>query len=125
VDQFTTNNITGLRTDIYNALQDVAKKHNINISAGGIRYSPTECSIKITCVCVKGKDGEVLEPFEKAYADQKRFSPKMKELGDKFISNGKQFTICGWKPKNTKYPLLAKNANGVMYKFPERLAYYV
>jgi len=123
MDSFTGVSVTKLRTDINKALEAIAEEHGISLSIGGFRYSPTECSTKITAICAKGKDGEVLDPFEKAYLDEKRKHPRMRDIGDMFESRGTTFTICGWKPRNRKYPLLAKNEVGVMYKLPGRHAY--
>ncbi|MCP4373997.1 MAG: hypothetical protein GY797_38720 [Deltaproteobacteria bacterium] len=123
MDQFTKISILTLRKAILEALKGVSEEHGINITMGGFRYSPTECSTKITCISAKDGDGRILHPYEKAYQDRQRVTTGMRDIGDMFSLNGTDYTIAGWKPRNRKYPLMVKNEIGILYKLPGRHAF--
>ena len=121
MDKFTKEDISLLRKELTDALETVAKNHKLEINLGSIRYFGTEFSTKLSCSCAKGDDGKILNNYEKAYLDRKTI--EMRELGEKFSTfDGKRFTICGWKPSNRKYPILAKR-KGKIFKFPESFCY--
>ena len=40
------------------------------------------------------------------------------ELGSEFVDRGETFTITGFNPRSTKYPVLATRADGKRFKFP-------
>ncbi len=119
--EFTKVNISELRRDMEDALLKVADTHGISINIGRITYSSHECRGSFTSTCKKDENGNIIPPIEKAYMDIQ--SKGMMNLGDTFESGGSTFTIAGWKPNNTKYPLIANNEMGRAYKFASRYAF--
>jgi len=120
--EFNNIQITVLRKDMETALKEVANKHDIIINLGRITYSSFECRGSFTSVCQKDEKENIISPMEKAYIDRQKSSSGMLNLGDTFESRRSTYTIAGWKPKNTKYPLIANNEVGQSYKFAGRFA---
>ena len=114
---FTTTNLRELRADIDAALKSVAEKHNISLNAGSARYTPTTATFKLEAVTTT-IDGEVVEAEKVKFNEFcGKFGIAKDAFGSTFKSNGEVFTICGIKPKAKKYPILAKNNQGTVYKF--------
>ena len=103
-----------LRADIEAALASVAAKHNLTVTTGGIRYSPTLATVKVEFA--KEGSGNRVEQEFKRYAELFDLSPD--DLGKKFKFNGAVFTVTGLKPNSPKFPLLATRADGKVFKFP-------
>jgi len=105
----------GFREEVREALKEVAEKYNFNIEAGKIKYTDIsfDMSLSVTEKEVDGKSYEVLE-FEK-YCNM--YGLKSSDYGKKFTSNGKIFTLSGFKPRATKLPVIAKDEKGQGYKF--------
>ena len=105
------------------ALKAVADRHGLKLVRKSCSYLGNECPVafKLQTV-VTDVSGEVVTSEAQ---DFKRcavlFGLKPEDLGREFVSpQGKRFKICGAKPRNRKYPILAKCVTtGRVYKFPE------
>ena len=103
------------RMEVEQALKSIAEKYDANIKAGKIKYDNSSFALELN-VHKKEVDGESFEKAEfKKYAFLYGFEPE--DYGKTFVSNGKSFTLYGFKPKATKMPVLARSDDGKNYKF--------
>lgn len=117
----TATKLTEIRKQMENALSPIEQQFGITITIGNMRYSTSEFKTSITGI-VNNENGESINPQEKAYQQAQVFNSKMKNLGEKIKVSGKIYTICGWKPRASKYPLIAKTKTGAEYIFPAKYA---
>jgi hypothetical protein len=105
------------RKETEQALQELAKKYNVNIEAAGIKYTSNsfDMTLKMTKKEVNGKSFEQAE-FEK-HCILYGFKPE--DYNKSFVMNGKTYTLCGFKLKARTMPVLARNKDGQNYKFGE------
>lgn len=128
-DQFSGPACKELRKDLTSLLEVLEDQHGIKIAIGSMTYDGQSAWFKTTVV-LPDSDGTAHSPNELAYIkESKRELSKVihgfenwKKLGDTFTQGMETYTICGWKPKSRKYPLLGKKANGRTYKFPAKYA---
>lgn len=118
---FNRHTIKEIRKDLTSILEILEDQHNIKLELGAISYAlnGSNFSVKLTGIS-SNENGDIISKVETDYNFMK--SSKMKKLGDTFIFRGEVYTICGWKPRSTKYPLLGKSAGGTIYKFARSFA---
>ena len=90
------------RKDFDSTVKELAKKYNIEIKLGGIRYSETYFSAKIDAKIqgAAGKQEVAYERFKVTY--------DLPELNTRYISNGRTFEITGFNPRKSRFPVLVK-----------------
>jgi hypothetical protein len=108
------------RMEVEQALQEVAKKYDINIKSGKIKYNENslEMDLKASKKEVNGKSFDQSE-FEKV-AFMYGFKPE--DFGRQFNMSGKTFTLYGFKSSARTMPVLAKGNDGKNYKFGTEVA---
>lgn len=118
ITRFTREHCKSLREEIDQALSELASKHGINIKTGSATFSDSNVTFKLELATlaqngtVMTKEAEAL----KLYATI--IGLPSDALGKQFMSQGKMFELIGYKPKATKYPLIAKCLlTGQKYKF--------
>ena len=140
MNSFTRMSISTLRTDLENAIKQVADKHNLIIGfVGGARFSPTEVNFsKLRAVpkapptlqtswrnpvagnaVTKGTDPyDTLESREYINLGYLHALPK-DWLGKQFRSDitHSLYTIVGLKASRPKFPVIGVSARGTRYKF--------
>ena len=110
-----------LLTDRINeALESLGEELGLSIKVqGGGRFSPTNVTFKVEA-SVTGEDGE--EDNSTMAADFRKqaalYGLQASDLGRTFRQRRSTFTIIGCKPRSYKYPILCRNQNGKVYKFP-------
>jgi hypothetical protein len=121
ITEFDNSNVDTVRTAIDAAIQTVAQEYGLQLKAGNLTYSPTNCTVKIEC-STKGEGGEVntreAEDF-KRYCS--RYELQEEDLNKVFVDtvNGLRYKIVGCKPRSTKYPIIVRTMDtGARYKFP-------
>jgi hypothetical protein len=114
----TVNQLELIRKEINDAIAAVAAKHNMTMSLGKITYDEVsfKSEIKATVISTDGTDLKARNDWDH-YC--KLFWLKSEDFGKTFVDAGETYTICGVKPRNTKFPILAKSIKGVTYKFPD------
>lgn len=115
IQKFNKQNLPSVRTDISKALKDVEEKFGINISLGNISFGSDEFTVKMTVGI--GKPGEGLSKMEKDFIDNKDYFGIRFDLNYSFTSQGKTYKVVGLAPRSNKYPVLAQNSKGNVYKF--------
>jgi hypothetical protein len=113
---FDRQTIRLLRERIDSALHQIAQEYGISITAGNARFTPENVRLKLE-LAVIGENG--VESI--AAVDFRKYAIllglKSEDLGKTFLFRGKPYTIVGAKTSSHKYPILAKNKNGKVYKF--------
>lgn len=113
----TKDMLKQIREDINKALEPVGEKYGVKLTAGNASYTENNFTLKLEGAAVK-EDGTVAakdaEAF-KRHAHLYGLSPD--DLGRKFTSQGKEFTITGLNTKSGKYPIIGRDSNGKGYKF--------
>jgi len=103
------------RMELEKATEALAKKFDVTIKAGKIKYSADSFNLdlKVNKKEVNGKSFEQSE-FEK-YAETYGFMPE--DYKKEFVSNGKTFTLIAFKTSARTLPVLAIAEDGRRYKF--------
>lgn len=116
---FNATDVRIVEAEVRKALESIGKNHDITFDIDFGRHSPTKIQFRITAArTVYSSLGKTLSPAQVEwdwYAS--RFGFKSDDFGRRFERNGQTFTICGVKPSNHKYPILAKTSSGTVYKF--------
>ena len=99
------------------ALGKIEKKLGVSFSRGNGTFDADMFSLKITATS-NAKDGSKQTKEEVDFITNcYRIGLNKEDLGKSFNAQGQSFTICGMKPKSHKYPILAKNTQGKVFKF--------
>ncbi len=114
VIEFTRKNLKDIREDIKDALKAVETKYGIVIKQGNISFADNSFKMKLEAF-VGESDADAGKIVWDSWCF--KYGLKSEDFGKTFKSNGTEFTVCGMKPKSTKYPVLAQNAAGTVYKF--------
>ena len=113
----TKPEFASFRLEAEKALQQLSEKYNVNITAGKIRYDDNSFNLDLK-MTKKEVNGELFEKVEfEKYCFMYGFKPE--DYLKKFISNCKTYTIIGFKPRNTKMPVIAVSQDNKRYKFNE------
>ena len=118
ITKFDRPSLKFLRGEIDTALKAVADKHDIVLKLGNISFSGNNASMKVEA-SVKNASGEVITKEAEDFKRQAMFyGLEPSDLGKTVTMRGQKYTICGLKPKSTKYPILAKRGDGAVVKVP-------
>ena len=71
--------------------------------------------LKVAVLDSSGK--AITEEVDSFRSNAKLFGFEPSDLGREFIFRGQSYTICGFKSKSRKYPVIARSDNGKDYKF--------
>jgi hypothetical protein len=118
---FTKTSCKSICADIEAAVQAVADKHGVSIKRGNASFSESTITLKVE-VSTIGDDGTVNTKEAEAFTKEARwFDIDPAALGRVFDVRGKSYTIVGFKPRSRKYPILGRDNQGGVYKFPADL----
>lgn len=105
--QLTRTQVQAITADIFKAMKEVEKKHDIKVSQdGNIGFSDIDFKLKLK-VMIDDEDAlmnKEKENFE-LYAEHHGFSPE--GFNQVILVGGKQMRIVGYNPKARKYPIVA------------------
>ena len=114
IQSFDSSNIDTIQKDINEALTAVLAKHGISHSCGNIRFNAESYSTKLTISV-----GDVMDAKRAEFARHcRKFGLVPEDFNRTFTHAGTEFTVVGIKPKSRKYPILASNNDGDVFKFP-------
>ena len=91
------------------------KEIGIHAEVGHISYTGQNATVKVE-ISVIGEGGEIVTKEATAY-DLYREMRGLPERGSQFISGGSTYTITGFKPRSTKFPVMVTRADGKTFKF--------
>lgn len=98
---------------IEKALEAVEQELGVRIKREGGSYSDTEFTTKLR---ISVGDTDIAKRDWDLHC--RAFGLKPEQFGTTFTSRGTTFTVCGIKPRASRFPVTAVNANGTRYKFP-------
>ena len=116
IKQFNRTNIKGLRNEIDEALDQVAKKYGITISAGNCTFSGNEANFKLKLNTI-GEGGTVITRESQNWDFYKnRTQCTHLNVGDKITIQGNPYTLTGYNTRARKAPIQFKDSRGNGYK---------
>ena len=105
-------NFNAFRNDMSVAMEELAKKYNITLTPGGITYDNNTFTIK-----VEGKRNDidvVKAQYMESLNYMKYYGFTEDDYQKEFVSNGKRYSIIGFKPGN-KYNVVVKRYDGKQF----------
>ena len=118
INSFDRANIRQINAEIQRALSSIANKYGVEINLKNTRFTTSNYSTKIEVATV-GNNGVTMTKEAIDFNRYKNIKGINADLGDAFNYQGDIFTITGYKPRSSKYPVLAvSNDTGKTYKFP-------
>jgi hypothetical protein len=117
ITQFNSQNIDVIRAAIELKLAEVSEQYGILLHAGGMSYSHSKITTRLTIKIVSEdvKDGESIEEAS-ARSDFALYAPSLglaaEDFGKEVRVDGKQFKIVGIAPRSRKYPILGETIDG-------------
>ena len=116
IKQFNRANIKGLRNEIDEALDQVAKKYGITISAGNCTFSGNEANFKLKLNTI-GEGGTVITRESQMWDIYKsRTNCSHLKVGDQIMIQGNPYTLTGYNTRAKKAPIQFKDNGGNNYK---------
>ena len=116
IKQFNRANIKGLRNEIDEALDQVAKKYGITISAGNCTFSGNEANFKLKLNTI-GDNGTVITRESQMWDLYKsRTNCTHLNIGDTITIQGNSYTLSGYNTRARKAPIQFKDSRGNGYK---------
>lgn len=115
----TKQSLQAVRRDIDKALAIVGKHHDLAINLGNITYTGSSFKGKIEAISTEESKTGLATDFDQLAFNKHcamfGLTPQM--FGRAFRNVNGYYEICGIKPQNTKYPIIAKNRMGKKFKF--------
>jgi len=114
--EITREVLRDLRYEINDAIEDIGKRFDINLVVGSANYTPHDFTFKL-----KGTVNDIGDGRPAAAAEWDKYRGRFQlhdvEFGSTFSLRGIQYTISGIKPRSPKFPILATDLAGKVYKF--------
>lgn len=113
LSKFDRTTLAVLRADIDAALAEISKKHGITLGIGGITFTNTSFTTKISAAIVQGDttaelDSDIDPRWIVAF---NRRAPlygfKSTDINKKFTIRNQEYTLVGWRP-NAKHKIVAR-----------------
>ena len=99
------------------ALKPLAKELGVMIDLGNCTFQISNCRFQLKVAVLDSNGKPITEETDSFRSNAKLFGFEPADLGKEFIFQGQSYTICGFKPKSRKYPVIAQSDNGKNYKF--------
>ena len=116
IESFNKPQIVQLRSEIDNALNSVAKKYGITISAGNCSFSGNEANFKLKLNTI-GEGGTVITRESTNWDFYKsRTNCGHLNVGDTITIQGGTYTLTGYNTRARKAPIQFKDSRGNGYK---------
>jgi len=117
IKKLDKSTVTYIRKRLNAGLKPLAKELGVVIDLGNCTFRASNCRfhLKIAVLDCNGK--AVTEETESFKRSAKLFGFEPADLGKEFTFQGQLYTICGFRPKSRKYPVIARSGNGKDYKF--------
>jgi hypothetical protein len=118
----TKTDLLAIRKAFKNSVKDLEKEFGIELNIGNISYNNNSFSTKLKGTVTTTDDGNSISAEEVEFGNLCfRYGLTKDDYKKKIIFNGKTFILTGFKPRSTKYPIIATNiSNGTSYKLPKR-----
>ena len=117
INSFDRSTVRQVNAEIAKALEKVSAKYGVEINLKSTRFSDSNYSTKIEVATI-GTGGLTMTKEANDFNRYKAIKGMQFDLGFEFTHQGDSFTVIGFKPRSTKFPVLCKSSNGKTYKFP-------
>lgn len=111
----TKTQLQNIRQEMDSALAEIAAKHGMSMQVGKISYDDVSFKAEVKANVVSN-DGTNLKAKNDWDCYCSMFNLDKSDFGSTFKQNGEVFEIVEIKPRNRKYPIIARNSKG-QYKF--------
>lgn len=117
LESFDKQTVEKMRYEALLQLKAFAKERGIEVELTRTKYSAVNCEItfQFKQPTPEGIDRQKLEFSAAAFL----FNLTEEDYLREFVVNGGRYRLCGIKPENRKYPIIAKDDRDQRYKFPE------
>ena len=109
--------ISQLENKTRNELLDLAKELGIVIDLGHCTFQTSNCRFQLKVAVIDSDGKPMTEDADAFRRNAKLFGFESDDLGKEFVFQEQRYTICGFRPKSRKYPIIARAGNGKDYKF--------
>ena len=99
------------------AVKPLAKELGVMIDLGNCTFQTSNCRFQLKVAVLDPNGKPITEEIDSFRSNAKLFGLEPEDLGKEFVFRGQSYTICGFKPKSRKYPVIAQSDNGKNYKF--------
>lgn len=108
--------LRNLRFEINDAIKEIGDRHGVDLKLGNAKFTEIDCTFQLKGNVQDAGDGRPAAAVEwDRYRN--RYGLHDVEFGDAFHFRGVQYNVCGIKPRSPKYPILAKDLSGEVFKF--------
>ncbi len=106
-----------IRKRLETAVKPLAKELGVVIDLGNCTFQTSNCRFQLKVAVLDPNGKPITEEIDSFRSNAKLFGFEPADLGKEFTFQGRSYTICGFKPKSRKYPVIAQSDNGKNYKF--------
>lgn len=118
INKFTKPVVRELATEALDALQAVAKKHNLTIMNKGGTFDAADATLRIKFI-VNEKATGVVSREQTVYELEREYNGKLPKFGATIDIDGEHYVITGWNRRARKYPITCRRVRDDRgYKFP-------
>ena len=120
ITQLNSDAMQLIRSQVEMALERIGNDLGVSLTLGRGSYAPRQGTGRFTMDVssaaqdgsIVTKEGKLLDQFAVA------LGLPMDVRGKTFMQKGHLFTITGYAPRSTRFPILADRADGKVFKFP-------
>jgi hypothetical protein len=117
IRQLDKTTVQHIRKRLKATLEPLAKELGVVIDLGHCTFQTSNCRFKLKVAVLDSTGKAITEEVDSFRSNAMLFGFEPADLGREFIFRGQPYTICGFKPKSRKYPVIARSGNGKDYKF--------
>ena len=117
IKQLDKATVTYIRKRLKAAVKPLAEELGVVIDLGHCTFQSSNCRLQLKVAVLDSKGKGITEKVDSFRSNAKLFGFESSDLGREFIFQGKPYTICGFRAKSRKYPVIARSGNGKDYKF--------
>ena len=117
IKQLNKPTVQYIRKRLQTVIEPLAKELGIVIDLGHCTFQASHCRFQLKVAVIDSDGKPMTEDADAFRRNAKLFGFEPDDLGKEFVFQGQSYTICGFRPKSRKYPVIARAGNGKDYKF--------
>ena len=117
----TRDQVRNLRENLQEHLDELNEQLGYKLTLGSCSYGGNIATFKLECAALNDDGGSETKQQQDFRLNADRFGVPANALGYSFSFRGKTYKIVGMKPRSYKWPFLAEDANGRVFKFPPEI----
>lgn len=116
IKQFDKQNLREIRQYMEAAFKAISDKFDIDLEMGGVRFTGSSFSARITA-STRGQASGVMQigDIKIPYTTGRKYVN-----GTKFVVNGTEYVVVSYAPNRRKYPYVGVGPQGGRWKFTEQ-----